>query len=185
MTYDDVWKLRLAVLSTLVANAPQKPGRTALMKFAYLLQTVKGVPLGYHFRLYNYGPYDSTVIGDLSQAETFEAVKEDPAGGGYEYSSVKRGHAEVCKDAKSQLARASDSIEWVLREFGKKSAADLELISTIVYAEREMRSKKRPRSSEALCRIVKEIKPHFTEAEIAGRVAELEEKGLILADGSG
>ena len=45
---------RLAVLATLVKRAPQLPGRTAMMKFAYLLQTLRDVPLGYRFRLYTY-----------------------------------------------------------------------------------------------------------------------------------
>lgn len=49
--------LRRAVLTALVKRAPKSPGRTALMKFAYLLQAVRNVPLGYRFRLYNYGPY--------------------------------------------------------------------------------------------------------------------------------
>ena len=48
--------LRRAVLTALVKRAPKSPSRTALMKFAYLLQAVRGVPLGYRFRLYNYGP---------------------------------------------------------------------------------------------------------------------------------
>ena len=47
--------LRTAVLTALVTRAPKSPGRTALMKFAYLLQMVRGVPLGYRFRLRNYG----------------------------------------------------------------------------------------------------------------------------------
>ena len=35
--HDQGRRLRLAVLATLVKQAPQKPGRTALMKYAYLL----------------------------------------------------------------------------------------------------------------------------------------------------
>jgi len=95
MNIDRGWRLRLAVLSTLVKQAPQKPGRTTLMKFAYLLQTVRGVPLGYRFELYNYGPYDSTVVSDLSQAVTLKAIKSETvyfqSGYGYEYSSPIRG----------------------------------------------------------------------------------------------
>jgi uncharacterized protein YwgA len=57
--------LRLGILSELVARSNNKLGRTALMKLAFLLQTVRGVPLGYHFRLYTYGPYDGDVLDDL------------------------------------------------------------------------------------------------------------------------
>ena len=99
MNFDHGWRLRLAILSTLVKQAPQKPGRTALMKFAYLLQTVRGVPLGYRFELYNYGPYDSTVLSDLSQAVTLKAMKSATvnytSGYGYQYTTNERGHAHL------------------------------------------------------------------------------------------
>ena len=59
------------------------------MKLAYFLQTVKNVPLGYSFRLYTYGPYDSDVLTHLSQAEAMHAVKSkvvpNPSGYGYEF----------------------------------------------------------------------------------------------------
>ncbi len=183
MTLDQGWQLRLAVLSTLVKKAPQKPGRTALMKYAYLLQTVRGVPLGYHFELYNYGPYDSAVLSDLSQAEMLKVIKSQtvnyPSGSGYEYSSNERRHNALCDRAAHELSPHEDSIAWVLTEFGGESASRLELISTIVFAEREMSRKEQERSKMDLCRRVKRIKPHFTDATIVETVDELSEKKLI------
>jgi uncharacterized protein len=183
MNLDQGWWLRLAVLSTLVKKAPQKPGRTALMKFAYLLQTVRGVPLGYQFQLYNYGPYDSTVLSDLSQAESLKAIKSQTvnysSGSGYEYSPNEKGYEALCGQVADQISPYSASIQWVLEEFGSESASRLELISTIVFAEREMRRKKQPSVKTVLCHRVKQIKPHFSEATIADTVDELSSKGLI------
>jgi len=183
MNLDQGWRLRLAVLSTLVKQAPQKPGRTALMKFAYLLQTVRGVPLGYEFELYNYGPYDSTVLSDLSQAETLKAIKSQtvnyPSSSGYEYSPNDKGYDALCGQVVNQTTPHEASIKWVLEEFGRESASRLELISTIVFAEREMRRKKQAPLNTELCRRVKRIKPHFTDATIVGTVDELSSKGLI------
>ncbi len=68
------WWWRPAVLAELVNKSPGKPGRTVMMKLAYLLQTIRNVPLGYHFELYNYGPYDNDVLSDLSQAATLDAI---------------------------------------------------------------------------------------------------------------
>jgi hypothetical protein len=68
MTYLKKRRLRLGVLAALVAQAPGKLGRTALMKMAYFLQTIKGVSLGYDFRMYTYGPFDQDVLDDLSTA---------------------------------------------------------------------------------------------------------------------
>ena len=64
MTVLDKDEIRMCILTTLVKRAPKPPGRTALMKFAYLLQTIRGIPLGYRFRLYNYGLYDEQVLTD-------------------------------------------------------------------------------------------------------------------------
>lgn len=183
MIMDQGWKFRLAVLSTLVKEAPQKPGRTALMKFAYLLQTVKGVPLDYRFELFNYGPYDSTVLSDLSQAVILKAIKSETvyysSGYGYAYSTNERGHSALCKNVANELVKYHGDIEWVLNEFGGASASRLELVSTITFAEREMRRKHQERSPDELCRRVKRIKPHFSDASITGTINELAQKTLI------
>jgi hypothetical protein len=183
MNLDQGWRLRLAVLATLVKQAPQKPGRTALMKFAYLLQTVRRVPLGYHFQLYNYGPYDSAVLSDLSQAETLKAIKSEtvnhPSGSGYEYSPNDKGCNLLCSQVADQMVQYGTSVKWVLDEFGNASASRLELISTIVFAEREMRRKNQSPEKTELCRRVRQIKPRFSEAIIAETTDELSGKQLI------
>ena len=76
MDWNKLQDARLAVIAELVSRAPAgHVGRTAIMKFCYLLQVVRGVPLGYHFTLYSYGPFDSGVLSDLSTAETLKAVE--------------------------------------------------------------------------------------------------------------
>lgn len=183
MSTDNASSFRLAVLSTLVNKAPQKPGRTALMKFAYILQTARNVPLGYRFELYTYGPYDATVLGDLSQAATLKAVKSEvvyfASGYSYEYSTNEKGHAAVCKSVSSELLEYKDDIQWVLDEFGTSSASRLELVSTILFAEREARRKKRPLHAGQLCERVHRIKPHFTNEVISETINELQKKQLI------
>src|ERR1700723_3361381 len=49
-------------------------GKTAVMKLLHLLQDGLGVPLGYRFTLYNYGPYDSEVMSDIEYAESLKRV---------------------------------------------------------------------------------------------------------------
>jgi uncharacterized protein YwgA len=183
MNVDQDWRFRIAVLSTLVKNAPQKPGRTALMKFAYILQTVRGVPLGYNFELYNYGPYDTTVLSDLSQAATLKAIKSEtvtyPSGYGYRYTTNDKGYSALCKKAAGELTKHGNDIAWVLDEFGSDSASRLELVSTIIFAERETRRKRCIESPSGLCRRVKGIKPYFSDDVISETISELESKNLI------
>ena len=40
-------------------------GKTAIMKFMFMLQQVYKVPLGYDFKIYTYGPYSSEVMDDM------------------------------------------------------------------------------------------------------------------------
>ncbi len=184
MSADKQTWFRLAILATLVKRAPQPPGRTAMMKFAYLLQTLRDVPLGYRFRLYNYGPYDSTVLNDLSRAETLRAVKEKtvayPTGDGYQYVA-KEAADQICDRVAEEPRAFDDSIDWLLKRFGSESASRLELLSTIVYAEREMRAKGQDSSGGELCRRVRSIKPYFDEATISMAIDALARDSLIEA----
>jgi len=77
MYEQQTWRIRLGLLTELVARAPVKLGRTAVMKIANFLQTAKDVPLGYHFRLYTHGPFDGDVLNDLEQACAIGAVKSE------------------------------------------------------------------------------------------------------------
>ena len=93
MSAHNRWLLRIGVLTDLVEQSRTKLGRTALMKLAYFLQTIKGVPLGYNFRVYTYGPFDEDVLNDIGQAEMMQAITStmipfnNASGYGYEFSS--------------------------------------------------------------------------------------------------
>ncbi len=177
------WWLRLAVLTELVERSPE-PGRTAIMKLAYLLQTVKGVPLDYDFRLYTYGPFESDVLDDLGQAVSMRAVESNivdyPSGSGYVFGPGPESERvkEMCS---SELSKYQDDISWVINEFGSQSAGNLELLSTIVFADREAFDRKDRISFEDLCRQVREIKPRFTEEFVRAQVASLADKGLLIS----
>lgn len=183
-------RLRLGLLSELVVQAPCKLGRTAIMKLAYLLQVAKGVPLGYNFRLYTYGPFDSDLLNDLDQAEALEAVKSEKvtfsSGPGYGYEFVPgEKHARLQRVAANELATYQEVIQWALDRFSEKPAADLELLSTIVFADREAASQEKQLSYDELVRKVKNIKQKFSDSTILHEVKELASAGLLVASHEG
>ncbi len=100
------WGFRLGILTEMVERAPSRLGRTAIMKLVYLLQTVKGVPLGYSFGLYIYGPYENDVLNDLGQGETMRAVRSSvvlhPKGYGYEFSPGPARPRQVLRWARTR-----------------------------------------------------------------------------------
>src|SRR3989338_2835044 len=88
-----LWNERTGLIAYLAEKSPaQRIGRTALMKYCYFLQGLRGAPLGYYFSLYSYGPFDSAVLSDLGEAEALGAVTEAsvlyPGGYGYQISSA-------------------------------------------------------------------------------------------------
>jgi uncharacterized protein len=177
------WQLRLDLLSALVARAPGKLGRTAIMKLAYFLQTLKKVPLEYDFRLYTYGPFDSDVLYDVGQLESLRALKSEliyfPSGYGYEFTAGPKQES-LLKLTENQSQKYQAEIKWVLEEFGSKTAADLELYSTIVFADQEAAHQEKSTTHAELARTVKEIKPRFTLEHILQRVQELNAKGFLV-----
>src|SRR5882724_260152 len=134
MEWNKLQDERLAVITDLCLRAPAGAlGRTALMKLCYFLQTLKGVPLGYHFTLYSYGPFDSEVLSDLGTAESLRAVTSDIVyyQGGYGYKIQKGERADtLIGNNVNFLDKYRGSMDWVMAEFGKHSSADLELEST-------------------------------------------------------
>lgn len=186
MTEQERWWFRLGLLSELVSRASTKLGRTGIMKLAYLLQTVKGLPLGYDFRLYTYGPFESDVLNDLGSVEALGAVKSEMVtfasgtGYGYEFTPGKAGDF-VREMTKGALSDYEPDIHWALEEFGGRSAGELELLTTIIYADREAAQRGEQLTVRELAREVGEVKPRFTEAQIIEKIEELCRKRLLIA----
>lgn len=156
-------------------------GRTALMKFAYLMQTVKGCPLGYDFRIYNYGPYDSRVLEDLKVAEKIGAVRttaySHPNGIGYSIHPGDR--AENLIEADPQAADFASEVSWVVENFGSRAASDLEMISTIIFVDRMFYKSGMRRGTEGITSKVEEIKPRLDARKIAAEVEKLRSDEML------
>jgi hypothetical protein len=175
---------KAGLIAALVSRAPRRPGRTSLMKWLYFLKVLKNVPLPYRFRLYIYGSYASDAIDDLDYAEFLGAVESTlvdyPGGRGYQYLRGSKAE-EMDRQAEKFLARHKDSIEWVLNEFGNRSAGDLEMSSTIVYADRSMVERGMRGTFAELARKVHAIKPHLTLELMEGEARALGKLGLLTA----
>ncbi len=151
------------------------------MKYCYFLQTLKDVPLGYHFSLYSYGPFDSAVLADLGEAEAQGFVDEAPIPAGYGYRIKSSRSGEDLTQESRFISEYKADVDWVVDEFGAESTSDLELDSTIVYVDREAADAARVLSIEALTRQVGEVKPRFSESTIRMHVEALQNKDFLRA----
>jgi uncharacterized protein len=187
MSAHNRWLLRIGVLTDLVERSRTRLGRTALMKLAYFLQTVKGVPLGYNFRVYTYGPFDEDVLNDIGQAESMQAITSamipfnNASGYGYEFSSGPAA-VQVRTLVAERINPYKDDIEWVIEKFGSRIASDLELLSTIVYAARDRLDRTVAISFDELAKQVQDIKPRFSIESVRERIQLLADMGLLSSD---
>lgn len=174
---------RVALLAYMTHTAGErKLGRTQVMKLFYFLQELKGVDLGYDFRLFNYGPFDADVLADLSSACNKGAVSEEtvlyPRGYGYE---IKPGPCadDLVRELEASHADLAKVADEVVAEFANFGAGELELRSTILFVERELNANGSPPDKDELAKRVGEIKPHFGKPLILNRIDEMRAKGWL------
>lgn len=172
---------RLAVITWLSENT-RGLGRTALMKYCYFLQAVCGVPLGYRFSLYSYGPFDSDVLSDLDSAESLGGVRSSIVyfSGGYGYRIEPGERADRVKQLGGQfLDLYLHKLQWVAEQFGGWDASDLEVASTLVYSDREARRRGEHLTTLGLSTRVRDLKPRYTISQIESHAERLARLGLL------
>jgi hypothetical protein len=174
---------RAALIAAVIEKSPSTFGRTALMKCLYFLQELAGVPLGYHFGLYTYGPFDSDVLNDLGLAERMGAVESRifHFSGGHGYELRPLDTDKLLSRAEGLVSSYKDAIDWVMQEFGSRSALDLEMASTLVYVDRSATERGGEISLHELARKVRNIKPHLDIGRIEREAESLKERKLISA----
>lgn len=156
-------------------------GKTALQKLVYLLQELCNVKVGYDFSLYTYGPFSSELLSDLDFVESLNGVDVAfiPEIQGYEIFPGEANDSIRTK-AKDFIDAADESITKIINDFGDFNAKELELRSTIIFVNRDLKRKGKSNFLDELINLVQAIKPHFSISEIKKALSELEEKGYIL-----
>lgn len=158
----------IAELTLKLKEVSPQFGKTVLQKLVYILQEIYRVPCGYDYILYNYGPYSEVLADDLSFFASMDGVKIDwSRRWGYEIKEADKT-AHFRKKGEEFLSKYASQINEVIEKFGGMNAKELELRSTIIYV-----SKEEPLEEKDLLNRVKEIKPHFSVAEIDSAYKEL------------
>jgi uncharacterized protein YwgA len=159
-------------------------GRTALMKCVFFLQEARGVPLGYRFGLYTYGPYDASVLEDvkLAQAKGILVSKVVEYRNGYGYAiQPAEGAAEVRARASEKLTAHRAALKWVREKFARRSASELEMASTLVFVYRQLARDGKAPSLQTVAAGVHDIKPYLPLEAISEEAQRLSEMDLLKA----
>ncbi|MEW6221121.1 MAG: hypothetical protein AB1634_16525 [Thermodesulfobacteriota bacterium] len=159
-------------------------GKTVLQKMVYLLQEAFGVDCGYDFTLYTYGPFASQLLQDLALAESLGGVDVEASAsavGGYRITPGKEAPSVVHKgEAFLRETDVQQALTRLVDEFGNLNARELELRSTLVYVNRDLRRGGKTAQWDETLRLVQEIKPKFPPAEIEKAAQELHARGYLL-----
>lgn len=151
-------------------------GKTKLHKLVYLIKEVGKVPVGFNFRFYNYGPYSDNLAETLDFVTSLQGVrmKYDSFANMYEISPGDNADKLVEK-ATAELDSNKQAIDVILATYGSKTAKELELITTIIYANRNYNA----RTEDTLASTTKDLKPKFGLPEIRKTITKLQEDNLI------
>lgn len=171
---------RIGIISEIVHENP-KSGKTAVMKYLYLLQKVYRLPMGYDYSIYTYGPYSSMVMEDIDFAdkEKIISVKRevyDNGISGYCITPSERA-SEIIAAEEETVQKYKKSIQEMLSLFGGKSAKELELLTTIIYIYSNYKANQW--DTDGVADNVHEIKPHFDVATIKAEYEKLNSQGIF------
>ncbi len=161
-------------------------GKTAFQKIIYILQEIYDLPLGYRFDLYNYGPYCSTLMGDIDftghlkgirvQAENYSGVSGYLIEKGEEYD-------KVINYSKDFILKNGDEIKQAISDFQSFSTKELEITATIYFIYDDIINNsfnpKPDNVRQELLEKTKKVKPKFSEEVIEEKIKFLESKNFI------
>ncbi len=156
-------------------------GETHLQKAAYFLQELLGVPLGFRFILYKYGPFSGELRRELGsmRSDGFLELVPQPAPYGPKLHATPVAERQLMGRWPKTLGRYDNHLDFVAEKLGRLGVAPLERLATALWVWREM-----PGADEATrAQRINELKPHVSvdqARDALRRVSELEHEARSL-----
>jgi uncharacterized protein YwgA len=149
------------------------PGKKALQKLVFLMQK-KGLDLGYDYGLHFYGPYSGSLDAETMSLCMDGVVDIDYSGYSHKLSVNDR------YEALSALTPEEErTVDEVIGRYKAYKPAELELLTTAIYAYEHLREKSRANVMAG----VKKIKGEkFSDAEIEEAMREFSYFGIKLSE---
>lgn len=177
-----IFNKRMGIISEITKKKPGL-GKTAMMKYIFLLQKVYKVPLGYDFEIYTYGPYSSEVMEDIDFAKHQDIISMEMVTyptGYIGYSLTPSANTEkIIKEESEFISNYQEPIKKMIALFGNKSAKELELATTIIYLYQTYTANNWACNLREVSKNVHEIKPHFDISTIQEEYQSLDELGIL------
>lgn len=166
---------KLVILSRLANSLIERgswTGEMHLQKAVYLLEEVTGLPLGYQFVLYHYGPFSFELRQELNRmrADGLLELVPKPYPYGPSFGATEPG-IELEKRFPKTLGRVERQVEFVADVIGSRSASVLERLGTAVYLLKSSPS----RDLNQLALMFNQLKPHVSVDAAHDALQEMQE----------
>jgi uncharacterized protein YwgA len=140
-------------------------GKTKLQKLTYFLQEAFGLPLGYRFQMYHYGPYSFDLDDELSRTKTLGYVDVEPDPDGYGF------HILPINTAPETPGSYAERVEAVVERFGHLDAGQLELLATLHFVQITTQVN----DEERVMKLTQSLKPKYPFDRIRDSSRQLKE----------
>lgn len=151
-----------AILSSLIEHLRNRGswcGETHIQKATYFLQELMGVPLGFDFILYKYGPYSFGLSDELvaMRADSLIRLSQNPPYG----PSVVPGIAaeQIKRQFPVTLKKFEKQIDFVATRLGDKPVSELEALSTALFVKLHENA---DLSTDQHVLLLRNLKPHIS-----------------------
>ncbi len=171
-------EIAAGVIAKLVEMSDGIEGKKVMQKLVYFLQE-RGVPLGFKYQLYFYGPYSHELTYAISDFEAFGILLVQPAANNATAYRVGPAANIFTNLNKIFLDRFQPILESVLDTFGKKTSSELELLATIDFIDKSLRGKEEKVNRGRVVELTKKEKAKYSETAINNAYDELVKIGLI------
>jgi uncharacterized protein len=120
---------------------------------------------------------------DLDQVDSIKGVSIHYVVSGLGGYHIVPGERNDAVRQKAALFLKDESVNTaissLIKDFGSFTAKELELNSTIIYVDREMKKDKKSLATENLVKMTNQIKPNFSASEIDKAVSDLKSKKFV------
>ncbi|HAS91245.1 MAG TPA: hypothetical protein DCS12_03015 [Clostridiales bacterium] len=140
----------------------QKPGKKTVQKLLYLIER-RGVELDLDYRIHFFGPYSSTLDDTLHALQNNDVLEINTSG---------PTHTICVKDASKCEGEELSSeerkvVDFVISNFGNKSALELEAITTLDYVANSLKGNDELQDSDIIEGVQKIKGTKFNEQQLS------------------
>ena len=165
----------VAALDEKLAARDSWCGETHLQKSVYFLQEMLGVPTGFPYILYKFGPFSGELRSELGsmRSDGFLELVPQPAPYGPKLHTTPAAERQLLARWPKTIERYDDQLDFVADKLGGLGVGVLERFATALWVSREL-----PDADDATRALrIHELKHHVSlddAGEALSRVAEME-----------